>query len=507
MDEETQQEKKPKLLNDTTEEVPAPRQTFDATDPYTWGQFQSELRRNSPFASKAEMTNFILKRINRVYARMEPNRHILKRDLEDGLFFFYDKSNFTQLDISYTVLYREGKKVVTREQSVPLVKVLQQLDLPVYERIDFEPNPHALHPRCFNVWRDFKAVDLIVAGEKQSLDEVVQEPCFIRLKRFFVENVCNDHEPSFRQLMRILQLKLTRPWEKVEGISVLMAKQGTGKNLFYDFMCEYVLGKELCHQGTGIQVFTGNFNYHLMGKLLVFADEMAATKEQFHAQWQAMKNISSSKHLAINKKFADVTVVRNHFYCFFATNNRNAVSLDVSDRRFDIITMNGVYANDTAYFKALIAECWNQRTGDLFFSWLRHTHEFDDIDYRKRVDTSARRELILLSMPSSLRFLVYTRGQRAAPETTLKQYCDATNFYNMFRGWAARNGEKTISQTAFGNAISGNITKKRDSKTRRIAYDIDSIKLPDLDDQDLQELPPDADVYEEADLAFSSVIP
>jgi hypothetical protein len=483
-----------------------PKQTFDSNDPYCWVDFEGDLRRNSPFESREAMEHFILQRINRVYARIPPGKHIIKKNLLDDLFFFIDKNSFTSLKIAYQVMYREGNKIVSRKQTMRLVDVLQSLDLPAYNRIEFEPNPDALDTKCFNIWRGFQAKDLIAAGE-MSLDEIVQEPSFVRIRRFFFENICNGHEASYRHLMRILQLMITRPWEKLEGITVMMAEQGTGKNLFYEFMCDYVLGKGLCHQGTGIKVFTGQFNFHLMGKLLVFADEMASNKDDFHAHWQAMKNASSSKYLAVNKKFADVVTVRNLFYCFFATNNRNAVSLDVSDRRFDIIAMNNAFANNTIFFSSLIQECWNQRTGNLFFSWLRHTHEFDDIDYRKRVDTGVRRELIHLSMPSPLRFLVYMKNERAKPDTPMKRYYDASVFYNSFKAWATRNGEKVISQTAFGNSISGYITKKRDSKTRRIAYDLDSIKLPDLDDKDLQELPPDADVYAESDLAFSAVIP
>ena len=106
-----------------------------------------------------------------------------------------------------------------------------------------------------------------------------------------------------------------------------------------------------------------------------------------------------------------------------------------------------------------------------------------------------------------MRFLVHVRSERARPTAPLKKYYPASIFYDRFRHWATRNGEKVISQTAFGNAISGHIIKSRDSKNGRKVYDINSIKLPDLDDRHLQELPPDADVYEEADMTFSTFIP
>ena len=478
-----------------------PAQTFDAKDPYTWVDFEGDVRRNSPFGSKDEMESFILNRINRVYARIPPGKHIIKKNLGDELFFLIDKPNFTPLKVAYEVVYREAGKLVTRKQKVRLLDVLQDLKLPLYNRIDFHPDIKTLDAKCFNVWRGFQATDLIDAGQ-MTLDQVVQEPSFRRIRRFFIENISNGHEESYRHLMRILQLMLTRPGQKIEGITVLMAEQGTGKNLFYDFMCDYVLGKGLCHLGTGIKVFTGNFNSHLMGKLLVFADEMASNKDDFHAAWQAMKNASSAKQLAVNKKHVDIVTVRNNFYCFFATNNRNAVSLDVSDRRFDIITMNNAYANDTVFFDALYDECWNQRTGDLFFSWLRHTHEFDDVNYRKRVDTAVRRDLIHLSLPTALKFLVHVRSQRT-PDS--KQYWQAAVLYHEYKKWAARTGEKPCSQSQFGSAIAGYITKKRSASGN--VYDLDSINLPNLEDDTLQELPPDADVFGEADLDFSTVIP
>ena len=503
-------EKKAKVeeKEEKEEKVQAPKQTFEQNDPYTWVDFESDVRRNSPFASKADMQEFILKRINRVYVRIPPGRHVLKRNLSDELFFLYDKNNFTQLKASYTVLYKEGKKIVTRKQTVRLVDVIQNLDLPVYNRIEFQPNPNALDSKCFNIWRGYKAQDLVDEGKK-SLEEIVQEPSFIKLRSFFLKNVCNDHEPSFRQLMRILQLMMTRPWEKLEGITVLMAHQGTGKNLFYDFFCDHVLGKGLCHQGTGIKVFTKEFNFHLMGKLLVLADEMASNKDEFHAHWQTMKSVSSSKYLAVNKKFADIISVRNLFYCIFATNNRNAVSIDISDRRFDIITMNNAYANDTDFFKSLLADCFNDHTGNLVFTWLRHTHEFDDVNYRKRVDTAARRECMYLSMPPPLKFLVHVKEQRALdkdsktqdPARFTKQHYPANILYERFKRWAARNNEKVMNQTSFGSAISDNITKKKSNGL--IVYDIDSIQLPDIHEDDLQELPPGADVYEESGMVVS----
>src|SRR5690606_16842207 len=103
-------------------------------------------------------------------------------------------------------------------------------------------------------------------------------------------------------LMRVLQLLLRGPTQKIEGAHVFISPPGCGKNLYFDFLSDYVLGERLTHIETGIETLSGQYTDHLRGKLLVVADELAMNKEDYHTLWEKLKHTLSGKTMACNGK-------------------------------------------------------------------------------------------------------------------------------------------------------------------------------------------------------------
>src|SRR5690606_37504471 len=144
----------------------------------------------------------------------------------------------------------------------------------------------------------------------------------------------------------------------------------------------------------GLQTLTGNFTDHLLGKLLVVVDELAVNKEEYHPKWETLKNVTSMEALIVNGKHIRKFEINNLSYLFIFTNRPNAVFIEEKDRRIDFLACDNKKANDIDYFDALHDLCFNQDTGDHFFSWLVATNEFDDVNPRRKINNKPRLKAI-----------------------------------------------------------------------------------------------------------------
>ena len=59
-----------------------------------------------------------------------------------------------------------------------------------------------------------------------------------------------------------------------------------------------------------------------------------------------------------------------------------------------MIEMDNKRANDREYFAHIINTCFNQDTGDHFYSWILETDEFDDVDPGRKVNNERRSKAI-----------------------------------------------------------------------------------------------------------------
>jgi len=320
--------------------------------------------------------------------------------------------------------------------------------------------------------------------------------------------MCNNDEKSYRQLMRVMQLLIRGPTEKIEGAHVCISSPGCGKNTWYDFHSLWVMGQKLTHMEAGIQVLTGKYCDHLRGKLLVVADELSMNKEDYHSLWETLKNALSALYMILDGKYMRKFKIKNLFYVILNTNRNNAVFVEDMDRRFDFLQLSEKYMQNREYFGWLKRMCFNQDTANHYFTWLVKTDEFEDVDTGVKVNNIRRKQAIESCLPPHFYFLGLLKqaltaaqkldaaesgfvpsepGQSLLDNLPVQKRMKPSELFTLYKKWCEESGEKKpLSQRQFKSAIQNHI-KIYKYKGQNYYY-IDTVKI-NLSDSDAQEAP------------------
>ena len=136
---------------------------------------------------------------------------------------------------------------------------------------------------------------------------------------------------------------------KVRTAFLLQGVQGIGKNLFYDLVVKQMFGTQYCtevHQNK----FMSNFNSFISRNVWVLVNEVEidfGTKGELASK---LKPFITDDWLESEAKGQDSKIDRNHCNTIFFSNKRNAVYLEKSDRRFNVVEYVETAVKDTPWW-------------------------------------------------------------------------------------------------------------------------------------------------------------
>lgn len=143
---------------------------------------------------------------------------------------------------------------------------------------------------------------------------------------------------------------LQNPMDPKGTAIVLRGDEGTGKGTF-----AYVLGQIVGHKHykhvTNERHLTGNFNYHLMDGLLIFADEVTYGGDKKHAG--VLKALVTEKELICERKGLDSFMFENRSRLVVASNNDWVIPAGTNSRRWLVLEVPTDRASDKPYFDAI----------------------------------------------------------------------------------------------------------------------------------------------------------
>lgn len=131
---------------------------------------------------------------------------------------------------------------------------------------------------------------------------------------------------------------------------VFHGKEGTGKGTFCHMLGE-VIGRKHYKHVTNERHLTGNFNYHLMDGLLVFADEVIYGGSRSTAG--ILKSMVSEKELVCERKGIDSFMYENRTRLVVASNEDWFIPAGPESRRWTVLEVDDSKANDKDYFNAV----------------------------------------------------------------------------------------------------------------------------------------------------------
>lgn len=303
-----------------------------------------------------------------------------------------------------------------------------------YRAVKFEPylQVDPTDSQDFNIFGGFaykfEQVTLIDPLIHSSLGLIFQHMFYI---------LCMGDKIKFNFLMGCIAHVIQNPADKI-GIALVLQseQQGTGKNRFTDFLMQ-VFGIGLCSKASKIEDLVSTFNSHLMGKLLVIADEVANFAGYKVAD--QLKAAITEKWRSINGKGRDAFLLESCEWYILTSNSRISVRTDEGDRRYFVLEVSPQRKGDSEYFTNLSAVIDSPQCQQDFLNYMG-SYDLSSWDRQKIPMTDAKRQLTIESFGAIFEFLLQYLENVGAGEHSIS----AAALYTKFAAWASESGLKSI---------------------------------------------------------------
>ncbi|MDP1817445.1 MAG: DUF5906 domain-containing protein [Leadbetterella sp.] len=316
-----------------------------------------------------------------------------------------------------------------------------------YDGIVFAPlqNP----PGHYNLWRGF-AVEPKEGDYSLILDHARK-------------NIARGNEKHYNYLIAWAADLVQNPCKRPGTSIVLRGKQGTGKGIWCSGLGS-LFGPSHFIQVHHSRHLTGNFNSHLKGALLVFADESFWAGDK--SAEGVLKAMITEEYMNIEPKGKDAFKIKNHIRLMIASNNNWVVPAGLEERRFFILDMGEDHIQDRKYFGKILDQMNNGGQEALLY-YLQH-YDLSNIDLGKIPQTEALLETKILTMNSIEQFVFHRlkEGKQTANTTEWDTAnISKSEFYSEFISFC---GKKSYvpSPIEFGIGIKKLIPKLIDKRPK-----------------------------------------
>lgn len=224
-------------------------------------------------------------------------------------------------------------------------------------------------------------------------------PC---IREYWLNILCSGDVELFRYTFTWVAQMIQQPY-KLAGIALVLygSTHGAGKGTFYQILSKMIGEKLSVSEGDISKVFEG-FNGHLERALLVNVDESEGKPNR--KLMDLMKHAITEPTKHIEHKGMTRFEAPNFTRYIITTNNKDAVHIDPSDRRFFCLTPSEDRVGDFDYFSNLYHEL-NQT--DAASGLLYDLLTFDlstGADLRKIPETTAREQMRESSLNTVVQF-------------------------------------------------------------------------------------------------------
>lgn len=170
------------------------------------------------------------------------------------------------------------------------------------------------------------------------------------LLEFIKYTLCGNDEQMFKYTIDWLAHIIQHPDKKTMSCLVFISQiQGIGKNWFFRFFGEKVLGNRYYTLCNNFDDLMNKFNARFATKLLVLLDEMTWGGNKREAN--RLKSLISEQTSNMEKKGFDSIDSVSYTNYVILTNNDFPIHIESSDRRYAVMSCNCDKANDVLYLK------------------------------------------------------------------------------------------------------------------------------------------------------------
>lgn len=392
-------------------------------------------------------------------------------EINNDCILLRNKSNFSDAyNHKYYIeekIKRDGGKVSFETKSHKFInRWMNDANIKIYNKMDFLPKME-VEEGIYNTFSGFNV-------ENKKIDLSGCDINFEDTKIYeHIKKLCNNDNDTIKYFINTLAMKVQKP-NKIIGTSIILKSiEGCGKDSFFNFFGNKILGSKYYLNEDKINILFGQFNTLIENKLLVCINETSGSDT--FTRMNCIKNAITREINVIEKKGIDPYENRNCILYIFFTNNEVVMKIDGNERRFICIECDSSIATDKTYFDALYAEFNNDIYAKLFYDYLMKIDlsKFDFI--KERPETNYYKSLREHNIPIFLKFVESEYIKKSNSTKTDKSYNDL--FINFSYYLQEGNFKYETNKIKFGMEL-----KKYDFITKKqiesgIKYFIDFIKF------------------------------
>jgi hypothetical protein len=323
---------------------------------------------------------------------------------EDDILLMRKKSNFED---AYNHIYyidekmtKENGKLNFETKKYKFVKKwINDENIKVYNKIDFLPKME-VKDGVYNTFNGFRCENIKIDISQCDINNLRFEDTKIYEH---IKRLCNNDESTISYFIKTLAMKVQKP-SKIMGTSIILKSvEGCGKDSFFNFFGNRILGSKYLLNEDKIDNMFGKFNPLIENKLLVCINETSGSDT--FTRMNCIKNAITREVNIIERKGIDAYENRNCILYVFFTNNEVVMKIDANERRFICIECDNSIATNKEYFDALYAEFNNDIYAKLFYDYLmkKDLSNFDFI--KERPETNFYKSLREHNIPVFLKFV------------------------------------------------------------------------------------------------------
>ena len=368
------------------------------------------------------------------FARAGPKTYTLLKDPfkgSDDIEIYKNKEKRTKVTARSIFMELKGKKEFIKHCC--------------YNEVDFIPTWNMERTNVFNLFTGFPL---------QPSDAIVPAEIFNHMK------VLAPSPEAFEYMVNWMAHLVQQPADKVGTCMVFKGKQGTGKNIFWEWFGEQIMGPWFLPVND-LDALCGKFNKRMEAKLFCILDEIGNYGGGFKSN-DKLKSILTGKVMTIEPKGKEAYTI--HDYCRYVmfTNNDWPVKVEQSDRRYVILDVNEEKLGNTDYFQTLLSKLTKQNAA-AFLGWLLKK-DISKWDRSKLPVTDARKEMMMASIASPVRWLIEDLRDSEEKEFA----ASSEEMYKSYYEWMQKSGEQSrMSHREFTLTI----TKKLGFKTTQFTIE------------------------------------
>ena len=170
------------------------------------------------------------------------------------------------------VKYKNPGFNINDDNSKPWIKkcfanILEELSHEIqYKRVDFIPKHENIDPSIFNLFTSFKAKKSDSEIYESKIDKILWHIRYIW---------CKNNDDLYNYIINWLAHLMQYPYKKIGVAMLLKSKQGSGKNIIWEFIADFIIGKKYSLVIGDIDRLLGRFNAIVQNKVITICDEIS----------------------------------------------------------------------------------------------------------------------------------------------------------------------------------------------------------------------------------------